>query len=128
MDEMTTDFKPNPEPIAALLSQRIDTAYGGSQKAFSDATGLPVSYVNQIVRRRVAVPGKAQRLILARELGLREVDMYVMAGEVPESDVTSPAARMNADERELVDMFRAMPQSARTPLLTTVRELLKAVR
>lgn len=112
------------EPLVRLLRERIAAAYP-SQKAFADAVGLPPTYVNQLLMGRVAVPKREQRKLLARELGLRELDFFVMAGEIPASDAAPASERLTTTERELVEAFRALPSGLRSTLMDTIRELMK---
>lgn len=74
--------------LADLLRRRIASAYGGNQAAFARATQLTPQTVNAIVHGKVALPETIEyRRRLARELGVRHVDLFVLAGELGAEEI-----------------------------------------
>lgn len=107
--------------LSAAVRQRIDSAYEGSQAAFARATGLSPAYVNHMIKGKISVPSAEYRGVLARELGIRRIDLLVMAGAITEeeaSEIAAPDVTLTPEERRLLRAFRgASPQSRRSVLL-----------
>lgn len=81
----------NERTLAQLIGDRIATAYGGQQAPFARAVGVSTQTVNNWVHGKVALPQVDARRRLARELGVRHVELFVLAGEL-EPDEIGPGA------------------------------------
>ena len=83
--------------FSALVKERIDAAYRGSQAEFARATGFKPQTVNTWLKGRVTLPQLAARRVLARELGISMVDLLVALGELERSDVEESGAEPAAN-------------------------------
>jgi transcriptional regulator with XRE-family HTH domain len=75
--------------LAALLRERINTAYGGNQSEFSRATGFSPQAVSAWLKGKVTLPQIDARRRLARELGISHVDLLIAAGELTRQEAES---------------------------------------
>ena len=112
--------------LAEALRRRIDDGYEGSQAAFSRATGLGPAYVNHLVKGKVAIPSPEYREVLARELGVRRVDLLVMSGAItPDeaAEITLPPDAISPEERRLLAAYRGATPASRRSLLLVAEEM-----
>lgn len=73
--------------LAQLVRQRIDTAFGGNKAAFARAIGVSPQTTGQLVSGQTTLPTVEVRRRLARELGISHIQIFIMAGELDESEV-----------------------------------------
>lgn len=73
--------------LAALLRDRINTAYNGNQSDFARATGFTNQAVSAWLKGRVTLPQIDARRRLAKELGISHVELLVVVGELSEAEL-----------------------------------------
>jgi len=83
--------------LAALVRDRINTAYGGNQAAFSRATGFSTQTISTWLSGKVSLPQLDARRRLARELGVSHIELLIAAGELTEEEALGAGATLTPD-------------------------------
>lgn len=76
--------------LAALVKDRIETAYGGNSAAFARSVGISPQSANQLTNGQTTLPTVEVRRRLAKELGIPHIQMFVMAGELNREEAALP--------------------------------------
>lgn len=114
------------QTLAGAIRARIDDGYEGNQAAFARATGLGPAYVNHLIKGKVSIPSPEYRDVLARELGVRRIDLLVLSGAVtPDeaSEIAAPGEAISPEERRLLRAWRAATPASRRSLLLVAEEM-----
>lgn len=75
------------QTLADLVRQRVDSVYGGNQRAFAKATKMTPQAVYALYHGKVTLPQLQTRRALMRELGVSHLDLFVMAGELSPEEI-----------------------------------------
>lgn len=107
-----------------MIARHIAVVYDNNQSAFARAVGESSSIVNRWVTGRITLPTADMRRKLARELGVRHVDILVAAGELWPSEVEERAAQPS----EADQIMSQLDAETRAVVLLMLRRFLKTTR
>src|SRR5690606_25567268 len=97
------------------LLKVIHEEFGGSRKDFALAVDEEQTTVSRWITGKVALPKAGARRKIAKVLGVRHVDILVMAGELLPSEVASVAPACERSEADRI-MERLDPESREVAL------------
>ena len=117
----------NRRTLTDLVTDRIATAYGGNQAAFARAVGISVQAVNNWVKGKVTLPRIDARRRLAAELGIRHVDLFVLAGELEEAEV-GPEPEVTPAARQFTALTADLTEAQTARVLAIVRNTVALMR
>ena len=118
----------NDRTLAQRIQDRIDTAYSGVQADFARALGVSTSTVNAWLKGRIALPQLEIRRRLANELGVRHVELFVLAGELDPSEIgDGPPPPFPPDDPRaaIMDALRAVTAEEAGYLLPLVESAIR---
>lgn len=115
-------------PLRDLVERRINAAYNGNQTEFAKAIGESQQYVSGLLNGRITLPSREKRMKLGEELGLDQLDFFVMAGELTDDEVKRDPERLRRhplgpDRADLVEMIERLSDAQVGVVRSLVREL-----
>lgn len=115
------DGVPEKTTLGELVRRRIDAEYAGNQRAFARATGLSPQAVYSLAHDKITLPQPERRRVLARELGIKHLDLLLMAGELRPDEV--PAAGAPPPPSEIETVMASLGARQRSMVLDVAREM-----
>lgn len=91
--------------LSDLVQQRIETL-GIKQTEYADSIGVQRSTLHQVITGKSRLPKDPFRRLLAEDLGISVLDIFVMAGELRPEDVAPVAPTLPARTEALVSLAR----------------------
>lgn len=104
------------------LLKVIHEEFGGSRKDFALAVDEEPTTVSRWITGKVSLPKAEARRKIAKVLGVRHVDILVMAGELSPAEASSVAPACERSEADRI-MERLDPESREVALLVLRRFL-----